>query len=104
MYKSQIQSIMEYASLSWIDASASSLATLDNIQIKAIYIIRPLQESKFMQSLQHRQQVAAASVLHKMHSDHCPLPPHIPHVKPPEVLPQHPSLLSIPWARTHQLE
>ena len=67
---------MEYASLSWMSAPPTHLGLLDNIQRKALKIIGVDQdtarETLSIDSLCHRRQVAAATVLYKMHTPHCP--------------------------------
>ena len=40
VYKAQVCSVMEYSSLCWMNASPTNLALLDNIQKKALKIIR----------------------------------------------------------------
>ena len=76
VYKSQVRSIMEYASLSWANASPTILSQLDNIQKKALKIIGVNEATARSQlnitSLLHRRQVAAATVLYKMHTTNCP--------------------------------
>ena len=76
IYKSQVRSIMEYDSLCWINASPTNLRQLDNIQKKALKVIGVDEATALMQlnitSLLHRRQVAAATVLYKMQTRHCP--------------------------------
>ena len=106
---------MEYASLCWINASPSTLALLDNIQKKALKIIRVIETAARTQfsipSLTHRRQVAAASVLYKMQTQHCPqdlvdmLPPPMERRRVTRFstsMPDH--ALTIPHARTHSLD
>ena len=115
VYKSQVRSVMEYASLSWVSASPTILSQLDNIQKKALRIIGIDEDTARSQlnmtSLHHRRQVAAATVLYKMHTRHCPqdlaalLP--APYVRrratrSSVTLPDH--ALSLPAARTHCLD
>ena len=38
VYKAQVRSVMEYASLCWMNASPTTLSQLDNIQKKALKI------------------------------------------------------------------
>ena len=67
---------MEYASLSWMSASQTTLELLDSIQRKALRIIGTSEEearSKLnISSLHQRRQVAAATVVYKMHTSLCP--------------------------------
>lgn len=76
VYKAQVRSIMEYACLSWMNASQSVLSQLDSIQRKALRIIgvdeATAREKLAISSLHHRRQVAAATVLYKMHTSHSP--------------------------------
>ena len=76
VYKVQIRSIMEHACLSWISASPTVLNQLDSIQLKALHITRVNQVTACTElaipSLQHRREVAAVTVLYKMHTSHCP--------------------------------
>ncbi|KAJ8364402.1 hypothetical protein SKAU_G00132340 [Synaphobranchus kaupii] len=72
IYKAQVRSIVEYASLSWMSAPPTQLGLLDNIQKAALKIIGVDQDTACSQlaipSLHHRRQVAAATVLYKMHT------------------------------------
>ena len=76
IYKAQVRSVMEYASLSWLNASATTLRLLDRIQSKALRIIGVDEEQARLNlnipPLQHRRQVAATTVLYKMHTSQCP--------------------------------
>ncbi|XP_077980214.1 uncharacterized protein LOC144435497 [Glandiceps talaboti] len=67
---------MEYACLSWMSASPTVLSQLDSIQQKALRIIGVDKVTACKElaitSLQHRREVAAATVLYKMHTSHCP--------------------------------
>ncbi|XP_072015675.1 uncharacterized protein [Amphiura filiformis] len=75
--KDQVRSVMEYASLYRMSASTTTLKPLDSIQSKALRIIGVDEQQTRMHlnipSLHHRRQVAAASVLYKMHTSLCPL-------------------------------
>ncbi len=72
VYKSQVRSVMEYASLSWMSASQTTLGLLDSIQKKALRIIGTTEEEARSElnipSVHQRRQVAAATVLYKMHT------------------------------------
>ncbi|PIK50568.1 reverse transcriptase [Apostichopus japonicus] len=76
VYKAQVRSVMEYASLSWMSASPTTLGLLDSIQKKALRIIGTSEEKARTElnisSLHQRRQVAAATVLYKMHTNSCP--------------------------------
>ncbi|XP_072020331.1 uncharacterized protein [Amphiura filiformis] len=76
VYKAQVCSFMEYASLCWMSASTTTLKLLDSIQSKALRIIGVDEQQARIDlnipSLHHRRQVAAASVLYKMHTSLCP--------------------------------
>ena len=76
IYKAQVRSIMEYACLSWMSASQTVLSQLDSIQRKALRIIgvnvADAAEKLAIDSLHHRRQVAATTVLYKMHTSHSP--------------------------------
>ena len=73
---SQIRSVLEYASLCWMNASTTTLGLLDRIQREALHIIDVNEEearSKLsISSFYHRRQVAAAIVLKRMHTNLCP--------------------------------
>ena len=77
VYKAQVRSVMEYASLSWMSASPTTLGLLDSIQRKALRVIGVDEEearSKLnITTLHQRRQVAAATVLYKMHTNICPI-------------------------------
>ena len=111
VYKSQVRSTMEYASLAWTCAAPTSLAALDNIQRKALDIIGNPQVTHAIPSLHHRRQVAAVTTLYKMQTDRCPsdlkalLPsPHVSHrlTRASVTMPDH--ALSLPSARTSRLD
>ena len=76
VYKAQIRSIMEHACLSWMSALPTVLNQLDSIQQKALRIIGVNQATACTElaipRLKHRREVAAVTVLYKMHSSHCP--------------------------------
>ena len=88
VYKAQIRSVMEYASLCWMSASTTTLQLLERIQKKALKIIGidsdEARANFSIPSLHHRCQVAAAVILYKMRTTHWPadlkrlLPPTIP--------------------------
>jgi hypothetical protein len=115
VYKAQVRSIMEYASLSWINVSPTILNHLDNIQKKALKVIGVNEATALSQlnitSRLHRRQVAAATVLYKMQTSHCPqdlsalLPqPYIRRraTRSSVSMPDH--ALSLPTARTRCLD
>ena len=112
VYKAQIRSVMEYASLCWMSASASTLQLLDRIQKKALRIIgidSDVACTNFnIPSLSHRRRVATAVVLYKMHTSHCPadlkrlLPPAYQvrrSTRSSVSMPSH--ALEVPKSRTH---
>ena len=77
VYKAQIRSVLEYASLCWMNASPTTLQLLDRIQKKALHIIGldevEARTNLNIPSLHHRRQVAAAAVvLYKMRTGLCP--------------------------------
>lgn len=76
IYKAQVRSIMEYACLSWMSASQTLLSQLNAIQSKALRIIgvndADAAENLAIDSLHHRRQVAATTLLYKMHTSHIP--------------------------------
>ena len=55
-----------------MSASPTVLNQLDSIQQKALRIIGVDQVTASNTSLQHRREVAAVTVLYKMHTSHCP--------------------------------
>ncbi|KAI8502616.1 hypothetical protein Bbelb_193180 [Branchiostoma belcheri] len=75
VYKAQVRSVMEYASLCWMGASVTSLI-LDSIQKKALRIIGVNEHDATTElnipTLLHRRQVAAVSLIYKMHMSTCP--------------------------------
>ena len=56
VYKAQIRSLMEYAPLCWMNASATTLSLLDRIQKKALHIIG-VNEEQAQSKLQLRSPV-----------------------------------------------
>ena len=114
VYKAQVCSVMEYACLSWMNASPTVLGQLDFIQRKALRIIGvdEVTASKIfaITTLHHRREVAAATLLYKMHTSHCPIDlqallPSLHEVRRITrsllIMPAH--VLSMPGARTHTL-
>ena len=115
VYKAQVRSVMEYACLSWMNASQTILSQLDSIQRKALKIIGVDEaialEKLAITSLHHRRQVAAATVLYKMHTSHSPLdlramlpPPYDRRrvIRSSTSIPAH--ALSLPNAKTYTLD
>ena len=76
VYKSQVRSTMEYSSLAWMGAAPTHLGKLDSVQSRAFKIIGVSEEDAAnnlnIQSLQHRRNVASASLMFKMHTSSCP--------------------------------
>ena len=76
VYKAQIRSIMEHSCLSWMSTSPTVLNQLDSIKQKALRIIVVNQATVCTElaipSLQQRREVAAVTVLYKVHTSHCP--------------------------------
>ena len=76
VYKAQVRSVMEYASLAWMSASPTTLGLLDSIQRKALRVIgvdeHEATSELNISTLHQRRQVAAATVLYKMHTSLCP--------------------------------
>ena len=72
VYKAQVRSVMEYASLSWMSASATTLSLLDSIQRKALRIIGICEETARTElnitSLHQRRKVAAAEQRQRLSS------------------------------------
>ena len=69
VYNAHIRSKMEYAPLAWGSASATSLRSLDDIQVRASKIIKPSQP---MQTLSHRRTVASMGLMYRMASEDAP--------------------------------
>ena len=115
VYKAQVRSVMEYASLCWMNASPTTLSQLDNIQKKALKIISVDEvaacSSLSINTLNHRRQVAAVTTLYKMYTSVCPYDPHAM-LPPPYVrrrvtrssLPMPDHALTIPDVKTHTLD
>ena len=80
VYKAQMRSVMEYASLSCMSASPTTLGLLDSIQKKALRVIGvDVDETRIVlniSSLHQRRQVAAVAVLYKMHTGKCSIDLH----------------------------
>ena len=76
VYKSQVRSVMEFSSLAWMGAAPTHLNKLDSVQSRAIKIIGVSEESAAkkmnIRSLQHRRNVASATLMYKMHTSACP--------------------------------
>ena len=101
---------MEHACLSWMSASPTVLNQLDSIEQKALKIIGVNQATACTEvalpSLQHRREVAAVTVLYKMHTSNCPrdlqelLP--CPYTSASSSMPNH--ALAMPHAKTSTLD
>ena len=76
VYKSQVRSVMEYSSLAWMGAAPTHLKKLDSVQERAIKVIGVSEEaaatSLNIKPLQHRRNVASATLMYKMRTDSCP--------------------------------
>ena len=86
VYKSQVRSVMEVASLAWMGAAPSHLSKLDSVQSRAIKIIGVDKETAAQElniyPLQHRRDVAASTLMYKMHTPSCP--DKLKELRPPE--------------------
>ena len=75
LYKSQIRSTMEYATLSWTGAARTHLAVLDKIQERARRLATSLQNEEnvrtTLDSLQHRRDVGGLTVFFKSNIMKC---------------------------------
>ena len=72
LQEEQLSTKTEYACLSWMSASPTVL-NQHSIQQKALRIIGVDQVTACRElGLQHRREVAAVTVLYKMHTSHCP--------------------------------
>ena len=76
VYKSQVRSVMEVSSLAWLGAAPTHLNKLDAVQSRAIKIIGISEKAAAndfnIQSLRHRRNVAASTLMYKMHTPACP--------------------------------
>ena len=77
---------MEVASLAWMGAAPSHLSKLDSVQSRAIKIIGVDKETAAQElniyPLQHRRDVAASTLMYKMHTPSCP--DKLKELRPPE--------------------
>ena len=68
LYKAQIRSTIEYASLSWGGAANKHLSLLDKMQRRASRIIRGNTQTEVtLDSLQHRRDVSGMCVMYRVH-------------------------------------
>lgn len=73
LYKAQVRSSLEYASLAWMSCSRTHLLLLDKVQRRAERLIADVSQQQEMQeepptnldTLEHRRKVASLTVLHK---------------------------------------
>ena len=76
VYKSQVRSVMEFSPLAWMGAAHSHLAKLDSIQSRALKIIGVNEDAAAkdlnIHPLQHRRNVAALTLMYKLHTNSCP--------------------------------
>ena len=76
VYKSQVRSVMEVSSLAWMGAAPTHLSKLDSIQTRALKIIGVSEDTAAKElnihPLQHRRNVAASTLMYKMHTSSCP--------------------------------
>ena len=91
LYKAQIRSHLEYACLAWMASPRTHLALLDKVQRRAERIIanacRQGEEINALESLHHRRNVAALTVLHKAQVQR------VPHLVP----------LGLPWRQPQRV-
>jgi len=82
LYKSQIRPHLEYASLAWSSTAPTNLNRLDKIEKRALRLIQEASNPGHIDSLEHRRDVGALTVLHKAQVQQVPhlsslrLPPH----------------------------
>jgi len=63
VYKAFVRPVMEYCSLAWMGAAPTQLRRLDRIQGRAL---RMIGDGCWLESLQHRRNVAACTFLYKL--------------------------------------
>ena len=72
VYKAHVRSTMEYAPLAWMSASTMHLKKLDDVQRRAVRIIKaPPQELK-IDPLSHRRTVAGLGLMYRLHTEGAP--------------------------------
>ncbi|XP_069980520.1 uncharacterized protein [Penaeus vannamei] len=82
LYKSQIRPHLEYALLAWSSSATTNLNRLDKIEKRALRLIQEASNPCHIDSLEHRRDVRALTVLHKAQVQQVPhlsslrLPPH----------------------------
>ena len=116
VYKAQVRSVMEYAPLCWVNASATTLDLLNNTQ-KALKIIgineASAQYEVSISSLTHRHHIASLCILYKMQTKqyvkdlHDMLPPSVITrwvTRSRTSLPDHALTLHVPDAKTITLD
>ena len=65
LYKAQVRPHLEYAALSWMSAAPLHLKKLDKIQRRALRLVQDAPTFPHLDSLEHRRDVGALTVLHK---------------------------------------
>ncbi|XP_045105076.1 uncharacterized protein LOC123500423 [Portunus trituberculatus] len=72
LYKAQVRSSLEYASLAWGGAARTHLALLDKVQERAARLIKGNNtgQEPCLHTLQHRRDVAGITVMYKVHVCH----------------------------------
>ena len=107
LYNAQVRPYLEYSALSWLSSAPSHLSKLEKIQRRAINLVNnPLLTAK-TDSLEHRRDVAALTVLHKAqvqrvsHLDSLRLPP-LTLRRSTRTVPYHQLLVEVPRSRASQ--
>ena len=65
LYKAQVRPHLEYAALAWLSSAPTHLNKLDKIQRRALRLVQDAPLPTQLDSLEHRRDVGAMTVLHK---------------------------------------
>ena len=69
MYKAHVRSTIEYAPLVWMSASAMYLKKLDDVQRRAVHIIKAIPQDFNIDPLPHRRTVAGLGLMYRLHTE-----------------------------------
>ena len=107
LYNAQVRPYLEYSALSWLSTAPSHLIKLDKIQRRATNLVNNPLITTNIDSLEHRRDVAALTVLHKAqvqqvsHLDSLRLPP-LTLRRSTRTVPNHQLLVEVPRSRASQ--
>nr|XP_027238108.1 uncharacterized protein LOC113829201 [Penaeus vannamei] len=110
LYNAQVRRFLEYAALPWMSASKTHLDLLDKVQRRAYHLIDSVRQDTqpaLHTTLQHRRDVAALTVMHKIQVQRVPHPqglrlPRRRSLRPTRTVISSEDAVDVPWSNTSQ--